>query len=548
MTPFQNRIMRYLSLVLIGLVAIFNVTAQNVGIGTSSPDSKAMLDITSTSKGVLVPRVTTSERNAISASGSMPDGLLVFDTDFSSFYYWNAALNAGAGDWTPLDNTSVAWFEEGTTTVPNAISDNIYTTGQVGIGTTTPGYNLHVASSGQQEPMALFNSTDDDVSIRLQSDYGSSGEAYMEYNNNSTNSNSWQTGLNDGSTFVWRYGSSNTMGTGSDILDGQHLMGLDTDGNLTLNSSATDEDVALTFRTNDNTGGSAHYPANRLRSGWHNTTSTSYSQSRLDIEGWSGSNWVQIAEFKTNGEVTIPGLSGSGERAVTTDANGTLSTAALPAGFPTDVQDMTSTSTVSIPSGCKGVHIKAVGGGGGGGGDGSWYDAGGGGGAGGCVELYLDPSDLVGVTDLVINIGTAGAGNSNSNNGGNGGNTTIYLDATLVATANGGAGGYNGNNYARGGIGGAASITSGYTGFVIDGEDGEGGRDQTGGNTSANASNQHTVAGSGGSSLLGGGGRGAGRTSAAESGGYGAGGGGGQDMGGNPSGAGGSGRAIVIFY
>jgi len=53
--------------------------AQNIGInGTgSTPDSKAMLDIASTTSGLLIPRMSAAERNAIS---SPPNGLQVFNT------------------------------------------------------------------------------------------------------------------------------------------------------------------------------------------------------------------------------------------------------------------------------------------------------------------------------------------------------------------------------------------------------------------------------------------------------------------------------------
>ena len=37
----------------------------SVGIGTSSPDNSAILDISSTTQGVLIPRMTTTERDAI---------------------------------------------------------------------------------------------------------------------------------------------------------------------------------------------------------------------------------------------------------------------------------------------------------------------------------------------------------------------------------------------------------------------------------------------------------------------------------------------------
>ncbi len=60
----------------------FSTFAQ-VGIGTQSPDASAMLDVQSTTKGILVPRMTSAQRLAI-PSGA-PNGLLVFDTDNKIF-------------------------------------------------------------------------------------------------------------------------------------------------------------------------------------------------------------------------------------------------------------------------------------------------------------------------------------------------------------------------------------------------------------------------------------------------------------------------------
>jgi hypothetical protein len=51
--------------------------AQSVGIGTTSPNSSAQLDISSTSRGLLIPRMSTT---AISAIGSPAKGLMVYDT------------------------------------------------------------------------------------------------------------------------------------------------------------------------------------------------------------------------------------------------------------------------------------------------------------------------------------------------------------------------------------------------------------------------------------------------------------------------------------
>ncbi len=52
--------------------------SNNVGMNTATPDASAMLDITSTAKGVLIPRMTTAQFAAISSKAT---GLLAWDTD-----------------------------------------------------------------------------------------------------------------------------------------------------------------------------------------------------------------------------------------------------------------------------------------------------------------------------------------------------------------------------------------------------------------------------------------------------------------------------------
>jgi hypothetical protein len=64
-----------LSFVFIGLG--FTTYAQ-IGIGTTSPAATAALDIESTTKGLLIPRLTQTQRNAIQSPAT---GLMIFCTD-----------------------------------------------------------------------------------------------------------------------------------------------------------------------------------------------------------------------------------------------------------------------------------------------------------------------------------------------------------------------------------------------------------------------------------------------------------------------------------
>lgn len=71
--------------------------AQNVGIG-AAPDSSAQLDIRSTAKGLLIPSMTQSQMQSIPTPAT---GLLVFQTDQTSGFYYNAGTPASPS-WQPL--------------------------------------------------------------------------------------------------------------------------------------------------------------------------------------------------------------------------------------------------------------------------------------------------------------------------------------------------------------------------------------------------------------------------------------------------------------
>ncbi|HSK13497.1 MAG TPA: tail fiber domain-containing protein, partial [Phnomibacter sp.] len=77
--------------------------SQSVGIGTSSPHASSLLEISSTTKGLLMPRMSTAQRTAI---GSPAKGLMVFDNDANSIWYHNGSVwvNASSGGWSLTGN------------------------------------------------------------------------------------------------------------------------------------------------------------------------------------------------------------------------------------------------------------------------------------------------------------------------------------------------------------------------------------------------------------------------------------------------------------
>ena len=77
------------ALVLVSLIAGHcQVWAQNnVGIGTATPAASAILDLTDTQRGLLVPRVTSAQRIAIAAPAN---GLMVYDITVNCVYYYSS--------------------------------------------------------------------------------------------------------------------------------------------------------------------------------------------------------------------------------------------------------------------------------------------------------------------------------------------------------------------------------------------------------------------------------------------------------------------------
>jgi uncharacterized protein (TIGR02145 family) len=81
------------------IAASFTSIAQ-VGVGTTIPDDSAALDITSTTAGLLPPRMTTAERDLIN-SGVWAEGLTIYNTDTKCLELYNGT------DWISVCDGSV---------------------------------------------------------------------------------------------------------------------------------------------------------------------------------------------------------------------------------------------------------------------------------------------------------------------------------------------------------------------------------------------------------------------------------------------------------
>ncbi|HYV90544.1 MAG TPA: tail fiber domain-containing protein, partial [Chitinophagales bacterium] len=125
----------------IGLFSINPVMAQTNtfpttgagGIGTTTPNASSLLDITSTTKGMLVPRMTKTQRDAIATPAT---GLLIYQTNNTTgFYYYSGTA------WTAISakgaNTSLSNLVT-TTAINSTLLPNI--TGSLDLGSPSLGW------------------------------------------------------------------------------------------------------------------------------------------------------------------------------------------------------------------------------------------------------------------------------------------------------------------------------------------------------------------------------------------------------------------------
>ena len=82
------------------LITTVSIQAQ-VGIGTATPAASAQLDVSSTTKGFLPPRMTTTQRDAISGPAS---GLVIFNTTTNGLEFKSST------GWVSLKTSSDAAF------------------------------------------------------------------------------------------------------------------------------------------------------------------------------------------------------------------------------------------------------------------------------------------------------------------------------------------------------------------------------------------------------------------------------------------------------
>ncbi len=182
-----------------------------VGIGTTSPNIASELDINSTSKGVLFPRMTNAQMLSISNPTA---GLQVYNTNANCMYYYNgtswlSTLNAisqaaDAGDVVQLDNIKVRIPTSGNrslqiatvsgSAVCSGSSNNIY------INSSAGGTGATATETGVTFASVTFNTTFSYIQSSLT--FGFHGSTQRALINDETNNKCYRVTLMIGSGYL----------------------------------------------------------------------------------------------------------------------------------------------------------------------------------------------------------------------------------------------------------------------------------------------------------------------------------------------------------
>ena len=285
-----------------------------VGIGTETPESSSVLDITSTSKGLLVPRMTQIQKNAISNPAT---GLLLYQTDGTvGFYSYNGS------NWLLLINNS---------------SQGLYFGPGLGNGDNNLGVGTSLGTGNGKRNTGIGS--------RALESYSGTGfdnnTAIGYYNLKKLTSGQQNTGLGAETMYELTTGSNNTS------IGAQSLNNITGSGNSALGKAAGQ---SLTSGSNNviigfNADVGSNDLINAISIGANATVGAS---NKIQLGDTNITN-VRTSGTITAGAITIPNIDGTANQVLKTDGLGTLSWT-TPSSGVTDVTDefISTTSQTSF--------------------------------------------------------------------------------------------------------------------------------------------------------------------------------------------------------
>jgi hypothetical protein len=142
-------------IIVLSALLLVNFLVAQVGINTTVPHASAELDVTSSSRGLLLPRLTTTAINTLTATAS--EGLIVFNTTTKQFWgfngtNWQVVSTTNAPTGTPVTATFASWELSGMPGGTNnfGTSPLAGTVSQITAASLTRGSGISTTGTGSQ--------------------------------------------------------------------------------------------------------------------------------------------------------------------------------------------------------------------------------------------------------------------------------------------------------------------------------------------------------------------------------------------------------------
>ncbi|MFK5855899.1 MAG: tail fiber domain-containing protein [Bacteroidota bacterium] len=160
----------FILIMFVGISAFFtNTLFAQVAINDDGdiPETSAMLDVSSTSKGFLIPRMTSSQRGDILSPAT---GLMIYQTDgISGFYYYDSGWALVGAEALGIDDLSDGVENIASVYLGRSSGEN---GGGLRYNTSVGGYSMYAVTTGQNNSAIGWEALQDNITSDFNSAFG----------------------------------------------------------------------------------------------------------------------------------------------------------------------------------------------------------------------------------------------------------------------------------------------------------------------------------------------------------------------------------------
>ena len=316
----SKKLIRAIKLLIVALLITSNGMAQ-VAVNTTgnNADASAILDVSSNAKGVLIPRMTASQKGQINNPAT---GLLIYQTDGTKGFYYNSG-STSTPNWVQLETSLVSEITDAdgdtkvqmeknvdedkirfeTNGIEKAIIDE---NGNLGLGTSSPTQKLEVFGIIKLNSSSSNKIIFDGANSMPHTFYDESGNGFSFSD------------VNTGETMVITHSGNIGIGTTSPSEK------LEVNGIIRINSSANDKIIFNSSNSYPNTFIDYNSVGFRFFDAVNGESMVITNNGRLGIGTSSPTERLEVNGSIKVGSYVLPSTDGDNGEVLKTNGNGTL--------------------------------------------------------------------------------------------------------------------------------------------------------------------------------------------------------------------------------